>query len=202
MKQTIKLKESEFKRLITESVKGVINELDWKTYQHAAKKAHLKSLDNYGYGQPNYDEDKSSEYIRKSSNFSKAAEDAFNKEYGYDDGRYHLGLNSRRQGSSTIAPGGGTFPYYDVSDISAGDRNDTYKWGGRTFEKGLPLKYDFHRSTTPKNVVDKFDSANDELDNYKRGNYEYIKGKGWQMKESINRRIDRIVSESIRKNIR
>ena len=41
MKQTIKLKESELKRLIAESVKGVINELDWKTYQNAAKKKHI-----------------------------------------------------------------------------------------------------------------------------------------------------------------
>ena len=182
MKRTIRLTESDLHRIVKESVNKLITELDWKTYQNAAKKAHLKALDDYGYGQPNYDKDKSSEYFRKSNEFSKAAEDAFNREYGYDDGRYHLGLNSRRQGSSKTAPGYGTFPYYDTSEISAGDRNDTYKWGGRTCEKDLPLEYDFHRNITPKNVVDKFDSANDELNNYKRGNYEYKKGQGWKLK--------------------
>ena len=182
MKQRIRLTESDLHRIVKESVNKVLTELDWKTYQNAAKKAHLKALDDYDYGMPNYDKDKSSEYIRKSNNFSKAAEDSFNKEHGYDDGRYHLGLNSRRQGSSTIAPGGGMFPYYDTSEINASDRTDTYKWGGRTYEKGLPLEYDFYRHNTPKNVVDKFDSANAELDNYKRGNYEYKKGQGWKLK--------------------
>ena len=38
MKRTIKLRESELKRMIAESVKGAINELDWKTYANAAKK--------------------------------------------------------------------------------------------------------------------------------------------------------------------
>lgn len=181
----IRLTEQDLHKIVKESVNRVLTELDWKTYQNAAKKAHLKALDDYGDrygGNPNYDKDKSSEYIRKSNNFSKAAEDAFNKEYGYDDGRYHLGLNSRRYGSSKRAPGGGTFPYYDASEISANDRNDTYKWGGRTYERDLPLKYDFNRNITPKNVVDKFDSANDELNNYKRGDYEYKKGQGWKLK--------------------
>ncbi len=35
MKRTIKLRESDLRRMIAESVKGVINELDWKTYQRS-----------------------------------------------------------------------------------------------------------------------------------------------------------------------
>lgn len=37
-KNIVKLTESELKQIITESVKKVISELDWKTYQNAAKK--------------------------------------------------------------------------------------------------------------------------------------------------------------------
>ena len=47
MKRTIKLRESELKRLVAESVKGAINELDWKTYASAAKKRAEQGASDY-----------------------------------------------------------------------------------------------------------------------------------------------------------
>ena len=43
MKQKIKLTESELHRIIKESVKQVLSELDWRTYQSAAEKSMKQS---------------------------------------------------------------------------------------------------------------------------------------------------------------
>ena len=47
MKRTIKLRESDLRRMIAESVKGVINELDWKTYANAARKRAEQGASDY-----------------------------------------------------------------------------------------------------------------------------------------------------------
>lgn len=41
-KKTVRLTESQLKRVISESVKQVISELDWKTYRNAAEKTEIK----------------------------------------------------------------------------------------------------------------------------------------------------------------
>ncbi len=195
MKRTIKLRESELKRMIAESVKGAINELDWKTYQNAAKKAHLKALDDYSGGPGGkYDAEKYNDYLNRASNFRKAAEDAFNREHGYDDGRFHLGLDSQMHGASN-----GHYRYVDDSSINTHDRNDILDWGG---ERPYDLDYSFDRGWVPKEVNNRYDTAKQELADYKRGKYTYQKGKGWTKNESISRKINRIVSECIRRNIR
>ena len=43
MKQKIKLTESDLHRIIKESVKQVLSELDWRTYQSAAEKSMKQS---------------------------------------------------------------------------------------------------------------------------------------------------------------
>jgi hypothetical protein len=184
-KKIIRLTESDLHNIVKESVNKVLTELDWKTYQNAAKKAHLRALDDYGGGIDGgkYDHDKYNGYLNKSSRFANAAEKAFDKEYGYDDGRYHLGLNSTRQGSKTRAPGGGVYPYYDTSKIKAGDRDSTYDWGGKKYERSIDLDMPFDRGNAPKTVRDKYDTAKQELRDYQRGNYDYQKGKGWQLKK-------------------
>lgn len=61
MKQRIRLTESDLHKVITESVKHIISELDWKTYANAARKA-------------SFGDDRMSEFADK-------ARDEFNKKY-------------------------------------------------------------------------------------------------------------------------
>lgn len=65
-KNRIRLSESQLHRVIKESVKQVLSELDWKTYANAASKR---------YNQGKYD---------NAEELGKAARDAFNRDYGYD----------------------------------------------------------------------------------------------------------------------
>ena len=45
-RNTIRLNESQLHNMISESVKQVLTELDWKTYANAAKKAYEKGRDS------------------------------------------------------------------------------------------------------------------------------------------------------------
>src|SRR5574344_306968 len=117
----IRLTESQLHKVIKESVKKVLRELDYKTYQNAAKKAHLRALDDYDDNDTNMNK-----YLEKSKNFRNAAEDAFIRDYGYDDGQYHTKMHSDMHGSNTQAPGGGYFPYHDDSSLRIYDRNDKF----------------------------------------------------------------------------
>jgi hypothetical protein len=190
MKRRVRLTEGDLHRIVKESVNRMLTELDWKTYQNAAKKAHLRALDDYSgqAGRGKYDAEKYNGYLKRASNFRKAAEDAFNREHGYDDGRFHLGLDSNMHGSSN-----GHYRYTDDSSINTHDRNDILDWGG---ERPYDLDYSFDRGWVPQEVNNRYDAAKQELADYKRGKYSYQKGKGWQ-NESVNRKIDRIVNESV-----
>ena len=46
MKKVIRLTESDIHRIVENSVKKVLTELDWKTYQNAASKIRQRELDN------------------------------------------------------------------------------------------------------------------------------------------------------------
>ena len=63
-KKILRLNESQLIEIISESVQAVLNELDWKTYQNAAKKDYNPI---------------------RAREFSQAALDKFNSEYAYDD---------------------------------------------------------------------------------------------------------------------
>ena len=192
MKQTIKLTENDIRRMVMEAM----NELDWKTYQNAAKSAHLKALDNYG-NNPDFDVDNYNEYLTKLGRFSRAAEDAFNQEHGYDNGRYHIGLRSDRHGSNVRTPSTQHFPYHDDSRIRTYDRKNTFNWMGTKMETPLDLDYSFDRGLVPGEVNDKYDAAKQELEDYKTGKSRYEKGKGWTKDE-----LEEAVTRSIRKYLK
>lgn len=85
MKQTIKLKESELKRMIYESVRKMISELDWRTYHSAGNKA----LDR------DWEEPRDDDYWeRRADNFYGKAEKAFKKKHGIDLSDVTLGQNT------------------------------------------------------------------------------------------------------------
>ena len=174
-KKLIRLTESDLHRIVRESVNNVLTELDWKTYQNAAKKAHLKSLDDF----PDGDEE-GIEYGRKAHKFRKAAEDAFNRDYGVDDGRHYSKLRSDMHGSNTRAPGGGYFPFQDDSQVWIYDRNGGHTWGGMKFDQAIDdIAFLFEKSYMKKDTANKHEKAMKELDDYQRGKYNYDKEKGW-----------------------
>lgn len=72
MNNRIRLTESQLHKVIKESVKQVLSELDWKTFANAAKVAREKGRDT--------------------RMFDRAAEDALNREYG---GRHSVNTDDR-----------------------------------------------------------------------------------------------------------
>lgn len=72
----IKLSESEFKEFLTEAVKNVLNELNWRTYASAAMKDYDK---------------------KRAQKFADKRDELFNSEYGYND--YKNGNFIRMQGN-------------------------------------------------------------------------------------------------------
>lgn len=77
MKRTIRLTEADLHRVIKESVKQCLTELDWKTYQNAAEKAYGRYLDNDDWKEAN-----------RADAFADAAERSFNDAYPSERGRF------------------------------------------------------------------------------------------------------------------
>ena len=85
MKRTIRLTESDLHRIIKESVKQCLTELDWKTYMNAAKKA-------YDSAENDNEED-------RAWKFADASEKAFNRDYEYiepDDNLKYYGQKANQ----------------------------------------------------------------------------------------------------------
>lgn len=175
-KRTVRLTESELKNIITESVKNIISELDHKTLKNAARKALERGE------------------VERAYNFDTAAVDAFNRDFGYDgkDGHYRA---TRRYKMRDFMPKDNPI-YYDT-DYHAIDGNGEEYYGAERFqltpnEKGyypiIPgverrLFKDYSRPLGPEAHIAR-QKGHDEIDNYRKGNYEYTKGKGWHLKDN------------------
>lgn len=194
MKQAVKLNEEQLRKVVAESVQKILNELDWKTYANAARKAKLKGDD-------------------REDAFADAARNRFNKDYGY------YKYNDDSDPDFPEAPSYSSDSlHYSMGDIN-GDNITSFAdqgWSyGEDWGDDFRGKYDFSPSSvsshetrdpdgreidpwlnTAKNV------GNKEIEDYITGKYGYQKsglgfrGKGWHLKESV---IKRIVSESIQK---
>ena len=160
MKRTFKLRESELKRMIAESVKGAINELDWKTYANAAKKAREQGRDSRW-------------------DFDRATERALDKQYG----GHHL-----------VSTDNETYQDFHTYNDDPFSTNYDRAWRPLEGHEDFGSYADVHDSKKPY--------GNEDVADFVHGRSKYVKGKGWETNESINRKIDRIVSESIRRNIR
>lgn len=190
MKRTIKLRESELRRMIAESVKGVINELDWKTYANAARKRAEQGASDYDIYQLDqaannalYDKYK----ITGDTHFPFAPQIQTSKgEYTWErdeDGNY-----------SKKYPHAGQIGRYPQLGYQ-GDFNDTYY---------TPIGDNLNDEPYQMTTYDNFPMHKErhkDMSNYFSGKSKYVKGKGWQ-NESISRKINRIVSECIKRNIR
>lgn len=173
-KNTIRLTENELKNIITESVKNIISELDWKTYANAARKASQQAGTRYDKGN-----DKERSY-----RFANAASDAFNKEFGYG---YYA---SPHRGDGSRGPRGNAEIYSDIEQTYRGPRirlNQTKNTtsslglhGYKDYEDGEFDSTDLHDNNE---LEMRWDAANAEMENYRMGRYDYTKGKGWHLRD-------------------
>ena len=74
----IKLTESQLNQIITESVKNVLSELDWRTYQTAADKAH----NAYDKADNEYEKKRRETQRRKMYN---KGQEMYSKQYGLEN---------------------------------------------------------------------------------------------------------------------
>lgn len=174
-KQTIRLNESQLKQIVSESIKTILNELDWKTYANAAKKRLQQYRDN-----PT-DKEKFDKYYELQKHANDVFDDEFVGSYKYDtlgdkfkgkhspkfDAKFHLNKTDR-------------MPYGAINGYNkGGDKLFSTEKGTYHSSNGITSPGRFFRD---KDVADAYTKANDELWDYDNDNYEYIKGKGWVKK--------------------
>ena len=181
-KQTIRLNESQLKRIVSESVKQFLNELDWKTYanaQHSAlqRRKGVRPL--------------SKAKLRKQE---KSPYEAWN-DITYADRKFRdakvKAFNDTRKGAKMVKrrDQGPNPTDYDYLETPVGpfygngydnqDNNDTrYKH-----------KPDFLYTGADKRASE--DTLNDtqEFSDYLQGNYTYDDEKGWHLKESKKKHL-------------
>lgn len=186
MKKTIT--ESQLRNIIAESVKNVLSELDWKTYANAGKKAgkggdisaQRELSPNGTPSQWFKDAVKSRERANK---FYDKAKEEFNKTHGYKNGRRY------DDDYSEVELGG---------DFTASEEFGPHARGFKSKGYGEPYKYEYGRKydgyagqdMTPEEFFDgnsdasnAYHNAEEEWNNYKKGNYDYDDEKGWYLKD-------------------
>ena len=200
-KQIVRLTESDLHRIVKESVNKVLTELDWKTYANASKVAKEKGKKwNDEFGENG-----------RSKRFEKAAREQFAKDKGYSMGNPSYKDNEYFEPDSEYSdfyiPYDGKFePHYGqlfTSDGSDGEYDYESDMHVRIPDRFIDTKpYDglgiASLEYNPDDEIHK--KLNDdwhEINDFKRGKYGYQKGKGWAKNESISRKINRIVKESV-----
>ena len=189
----MKIKESQLRKIIQESLK----ELDWKTYANAAKKAHeWRNEHPFLYDR------------NRGLDFDNAAQKSFNQQHDIENNPMHGGEKGNINFTSfhgepelsgsrehDFGDGGGPFNLkHNVYHMS--------KKYGKDGGYGRTRMWDHPHETTPEEFFDndemakKFRDAEQDVDDYKNGNYEYTTDKGWHLKES---RLNKIIKESIKK---
>ena len=164
MKQRIRITEGQIRRAVNHAVNNLLREatgLDWKTYANAAGKAYKRQGEWKGRDRYN--------------NMSVQRDLSFNDKYGRD-----ISLDTHT---------GSLKPF--------STRDDSYIWPDSNSKTGFSKgKSRYSASdTTPEDFFGdnekavRFRNATKEVDDYNNGNYDYQKGKGWQLKnESYSRR--------------
>lgn len=178
-KKLIRLTEGDLHRIVKESVNKVLTELDWKTYANAEKKMRGERGDaDYwrNKGEKGFDAIRKAANAReRAKNFGDAAKDAFNRDFGYQQGEHYYDDDYQRVGM------GGDFGYTDeFAPHAAGWRHDGVA-SLKRFPHGV-----YTTERTPEeffgdnqDAVQAYNKAKDEVGNYKKGNYDYQSGKGW-----------------------
>ena len=222
MKKITRLTESQLRSVVKESVKQVLSELDWKTYDNAARKRYDQWAKYYWRGD---EEDKKN--FKSYEKLMGAAKDAFDRDYGYsdEDGYLKTDINDycsdHHIQTHPVKPNGYDFktysPYFVTNQNFYGQNGQhepgkwcvgTVEWAGavassphfHSEEEAIADANDHNMRLTPKDKISdklksKWDDANKELNNFYKHNYEYEpNGRGWHLKDNMD--------ESIRKAIR
>lgn len=179
--------------IIKESVRKTLNEMDYKTYLNAAKKRLQQFRDET-------DPERKKELWDKYWELNKMGNERFGDEFvgnmRYDTmGDKLKGKHSPKFDAYVSA---GQSPYGVVRGWNKGGSQIFSPEKGKYFgPHGYVKPGSFFRD---KEVADKYEKANDELWDYHNGNYEYVKGDGYRLKES--KRIRRIVKETMNRMLR
>lgn len=156
-KNRIRLSESQLHKVIKESVKKVLSELDWRTYANAAKKrdAQIQQLGR------NATDKGGNRLTHLRNNLDYAASDALTSKYaqkynnGYPTNNANVYTNNGRQSVTT----------------NNFDGNGRWSRGEFNFDnKGVVNKQGY-------NIDSQMDN---EVEDYMNGKSKHIKGKGWQ----------------------
>ena len=206
-KRTVRLTESELKNIITESVKNIISELDWKSYMNAGKKRLAQRGKNEKYANgfdllrqaeksfnseygSNVEYDK--DFDRKEW-FDNPEEQGITRTYGSVEGQYDgHPQNIRMQANTDVStPNSGRRPYKTLT--SNPKRNTTYVTGVYANDATSPHLedmffngYGIDKEKEPllaDMIKQNHYKAKDEIRRYESGKYEYTKGKGWHLKD-------------------
>ena len=198
MKKTIRLTESELKNMVCET----INELDWKTYANARKQAANRgSLDYWRKkGVDGYDAiSKAAREGGRAKRFGNAAKDAFNRDFGYQSGEDMHDGNYQRVGmegdfgfSDEFAPHAAGWKHATTTKDDGYESFKKFPHGHFTYEK---TPEEFFGDDT--DAVQAYNSAKDEIGDYKRGKYSYVKGKGWT-KDGLDEAVTRAIRRCLR----
>ena len=162
----IRLTESKLKQIVAESVKNVLTELDWRTYNSAHNKAMERA------------KNETNPYAKKRAEemgvaFHDASQNAYTDNYdleGFDttpEGRYGAIMDKIKHAYNVYERQG-----YPKEDIETSLRT-TY---GKYFD--MFKKYDGNYKLT-NGELKKAARRYDDTANYKNGNQEYKKGQGW-----------------------
>jgi hypothetical protein len=192
-KRTIKLTESELKSIITESVKNIISELDWKTFQNAGNKSHELAMDiankpeNANLAPHQYSrEDKLAydKHMRRSHDFIKAAKKSFDRDHGYTSDTTIVASSPdiipTLNGVGAFKNGGkwrGQWDEFAGEYVGNNEPNIASRFYGKSSENF------YNGGIEDKDALNAYDKAKKEMKDYHSDNYRYTKGKGWHLKD-------------------
>jgi len=217
MKKRIRLTESRFKRLVNETARKMINELDYKTYMSAAKKRaeqgnfyksnnlklYAQDVADRDYGYNDYDEssfDVENPYVRYmpdldyDGNKGRAYTSAEVKRMNYNGGYDNDSLNDTEQFHKT------QLSLRNYNTRNGKQSNSMFDIDHIKDEYGQPTNkanfddmedYFFdkysHRPYS-KDFRLAYNRARDEGRHFSNGDYEYRDGEGWKLKNESRRR--------------
>ena len=152
MGKNIRLNESQFNELITETVNRILTELDPRTYASYANKRRAQ-----GQNANNFSD--MVKYTSKAEDGEEAARNAWNKKYGY-------GREISRQGDN---PG-----YHSQTMINTSE--NPYQVHTSLMNSSRPWENQHNGVGDYANTVDARNTARQ----MRQGNGNYVKGQGWQ----------------------
>ena len=186
-----KINESQLRNIIKEA----INELDWKTYANAAKKAkEWREKNPYKYDR------------NRGMSFDRAAVNAFNKQHDIDNlpnfGGERGNINFRSDNGNVELSGSRDHDFgYDKSGMLNHNVTHLSKQYGKDGKYGRTRMWDRAYETTPEEFYDdeematKFINAEKDVEDFNSGKYSYDNKKGWHLKES---KLSKIIKENIK----